>query len=145
MKKDFVTNSAEETQKIAAEFAADLHGGEVIALLGDLGAGKTTFTQGLAAALGSTARVKSPTFTVMQEYPAQYGSIRKLVHIDFYRFEEDEEVRALELDDYRALDTVIIAEWPNKISDFQDKADYLVEFIQTASENERKITISSTK
>lgn len=109
------TKHPEETQQIARDLAATLRGGEVIALLGDLGAGKTTFTQGLASALGVTAKVKSPTFTVMNEYPAAHGAITRLVHADFYRMVEEGEVRALALDDERRNDTVIVVEWPNAI------------------------------
>lgn len=99
----------------AAEIAANLKGGEVLALVGDLGAGKTTFTQGLVAALGSTDNVKSPTFTVVNEYAAAHGAIRRVVHADFYRLEEAGEVRALSLDDERRPDTVMIIEWPNAV------------------------------
>jgi tRNA threonylcarbamoyladenosine biosynthesis protein TsaE len=114
MSQTFLTQSKEETQRIAADFAKTLRGGEVIALVGDVGAGKTTFTQGLVAALGSTSRVKSPTFAVLHEYPVvQHATITRVVHIDFYRFTSPEEVRALELDEYRNGSTVIIAEWPN--------------------------------
>lgn len=109
----FVTHSAEETQKVAKDFATTLKGGEVISLIGDLGAGKTTFTRGLVEALGGTVRVKSPTFTVMNEYPVNADSIKRVVHIDFYRFEGAEELPALSLDDERRPDTVILAEWPN--------------------------------
>lgn len=110
------THSAEETQAIAAALAKQLRGGEFVALVGDLGAGKTTFTQGLVAALGSTARVKSPTFTVMNEYAVDnHPTIRRVVHLDFYRFSSPGELRALELDEYRRPDTVIVAEWPNAL------------------------------
>jgi len=111
-----ITHSAEETKAVAAEFAGRLQGGEFVALVGDLGSGKTTFTQGLVAALGSTARVKSPTFTVMNEYAVNsHPTIRRVVHLDFYRFTTEAEVRALELETYRRPDIVIIAEWPNAL------------------------------
>src|SRR3989339_216079 len=98
----YVTHSAEETKHVAAEVAAQLRGGEFLALVGDLGAGKTTFTQGLVAALGSSARVKSPTFTVMNEYVVdRHPTVQRVVHIDFYRFTTEAEVRALELETYR--------------------------------------------
>lgn len=113
MPQTFLTHSREETQQIAADFAKTLRGGEVIALFGDIGAGKTTFTQGLVAALGSSVRVKSPTFAVLHEYPISgHATISRVVHIDFYRFTSPEEVRALELESYIAPHTVIVAEWP---------------------------------
>ena len=109
----YTTHSAEETQKIAADFAKTLKGGEFISLIGDLGAGKTTFVRGLVEALGGTVRVKSPTFTVMNEYPVDFGAIKRVVHIDFYRFSDASELSALSLEDERRPDTVIVAEWPD--------------------------------
>jgi len=109
----YTSHSAEETQKIAADFAQTLKGGEFVSLIGDLGAGKTTFTRGLVQALGGTVRVKSPTFTVMNEYPVDHATIKRIVHIDFYRFTDTSELGALSLEDERRPDTVILAEWPN--------------------------------
>lgn len=109
----YTSHSAAETQKIAADFAKTLKGGEVIGLIGELGAGKTTFTRGLVEALGGTVRVKSPTFTVMNEYPVNFGAIKRVVHIDFYRFTDANELNALSLEDERRPDTVIVAEWPD--------------------------------
>lgn len=123
-----VTHSAEETQQVAKDFAATLKGGEVISLIGDLGAGKTTFTRGLVEALGGTVRVKSPTFTVMNEYPVNAGSIKRVVHIDFYRFEGAEELPALSLEDERRPDTVILAEWPNVLPKNVFRADVTIFF-----------------
>lgn len=137
------TNSAEETQQVARDFAATLKGGEVISLIGDLGAGKTTFTRGLVEALGGTARVKSPTFTVMNEYPVNAGAIKRVVHIDFYRFENENELPALSLEDERRPDTVILAEWPNifKENIFQSAINITLRHV---SEGQREIVITPT-
>lgn len=136
------THSAEETKAVAAKLAADMHGGEFVALVGDLGAGKTTFTQGFVAALGSKARVKSPTFTVMNEYIVDgHPTIRRVVHIDFYRFSTAQEVRALELEEYRRPDVVIIAEWPNALPDVDWRPTHVVTFTQ-GSGDERVIEVS---
>lgn len=138
------THSAEETKTVAENLARELRGGEFVSLIGDLGAGKTTFTQGLVAALGSTARVKSPTFTVMNEYPVQnHASIQRVVHCDLYRFTKTSEIGALELDEYRRPDTVIIAEWPNILADVDWKPDISVTLKHGADEspNERIIEI----
>lgn len=151
------THSAEETKALAAELAKTLKGGEVIALVGDLGAGKTTFSQGLVAALGSSARVKSPTFTVMNEYkidapsttpfvPLKGGSesrIRRVVHVDFYRFSEEKELGALSLDDERREDTVILAEWPNIFEKDVLRPDITVNF-DYGEGDEREISISKS-
>lgn len=122
-----ITHSAEETQRVAAELATKLHGGEFVALIGDLGAGKTTFTQGLVAAFGSDVRVKSPTFTVMNEYRiGDHRTIKRVVHIDFWRFTSEKELGALELVDYRRPDTVIVAEWPDVLRDVDFSPDVVV-------------------
>jgi tRNA threonylcarbamoyladenosine biosynthesis protein TsaE len=107
--------SAEDTARIAQEFARHVVGGDVVVLMGDLGAGKTTFTQAFAAALGVTSRVKSPTYTVLQEYPLSEGAVRRFVHMDLYRFRHADELSALELEEYRTSDTVMMIEWPERV------------------------------
>lgn len=145
----FTTHNAQETKTVAAEFAATLHGGETVVLIGDLGAGKTTFVQGLAAALGVTARVKSPTFTVMNEYlvggqgvPSHYGQIRRLLHLDLYRFTDATELRALALEDERRPDTVVLIEWPNAIT-YDFSANVVVTIDHTGGDG-REITINQS-
>lgn len=136
-----ITHSQEETQQVAANFAKLLKGGEVIALLGDIGAGKTTFTQGLVAALGCKVRVKSPTFAVLHEYPIiGHATIHRVVHIDFYRFTSPEEVRALELESYEAPDTVIVAEWPELVGEKMPRATHEIRLCGI-SEFEREIVL----
>lgn len=136
----YTTHSAEETQAIAAKFAKTLKGGELISLIGDLGAGKTTFTRGLVEALGGTVRVKSPTFTVMNEYPVDFGAIKRVGHIDFYRFTHSDELAALSLEDERRADTVIIAEWPDVLGTELVKADVTIT-LSYVDEDERAIEI----
>ncbi len=137
-----ITHSAQETKAIAANLAQELQGGEFISLIGDLGTGKTTFTQGLVSALGSTARVKSPTFTVMNEYPVtSHPSIRRVVHCDLYRFTKASEIGALELYEYRRPDIVIIAEWPNMLADVDWKPDVIVTLRHGSNEDSCERTI----
>ncbi|PIX62264.1 tRNA (adenosine(37)-N6)-threonylcarbamoyltransferase complex ATPase subunit type 1 TsaE [Candidatus Uhrbacteria bacterium CG_4_9_14_0_2_um_filter_41_50] len=109
----YETHSEKETHELAARFAATLRGGELIELVGDLGSGKTTFVRGVAEALGCKVKVKSPTFTVMNEYPVDNDKIKKIVHADFYRFEDPAHLEALALGDYSDDDTVIFVEWPD--------------------------------
>lgn len=135
------TTAPEMTRAIAADLTSRLQGGERIALIGDLGSGKTTFVQGLVAALGSHERVTSPTFTVMQEYVIQdHPSIRRVVHIDFYRFSTAREAQALALEDETRSDTIVIAEWPDALPDGAYPADILVTFFWK-SEMVREIEI----
>ncbi len=138
----YTTHSCEETQRVAAKLASTLVGGEFISLIGDLGAGKTTFTQGVVVALGSKARAKSPTFSVINEYPVvDHPSIRRVVHCDFYRLSTSLELRALELDEYRRPDTVMIVEWPNILPDVEWHADITVTLTH-GGEAERTIEIT---
>lgn len=137
----YTTHSSDETKAVAGDLAKNLIGGEFIALIGDLGAGKTTFTQGLVAALGSVARVKSPTFTVMNIYDVVGRlSIKRVVHCDFYRFTKAEELGALELGEYRTPDTVIVAEWPDALPTVDWGPTYTV-IINHKNEQSRVITI----
>lgn len=85
--------------------------GSVIALVGGLGAGKTHWTKGLVAALGSSAEVTSPTFALVHEYP---GARLPVFHVDFYRLETSQELIALGWDEYLEAGGVIIAEWGDK-------------------------------
>lgn len=116
--KKQTTRSEEETHALAAEFAKQLKGGELVELIGDLGSGKTTFVRGIAKAIGSSARVKSPTFTIMNEYPVTgHRTIKRLAHLDLYRFKNPSQLEALALGDYQADDTVVFVEWPDAFGD----------------------------
>jgi tRNA threonylcarbamoyladenosine biosynthesis protein TsaE len=129
-----------ETYAIAATFAKTLRGGELVELEGDLGAGKTTFVRGVAQALGATVRVKSPTFTVANEYPIEHEAIKKIVHLDFYRLKNVSELQGLELENYRQPDSVMFVEWPNIFgaSPFTDAVKIKIEVID---ETTRQITL----
>ncbi len=107
--------TVEETHRVARSLAADLRAGDVIALTGTLGAGKTHFSQGLVAGLGSEAAVTSPTFGIVHEYPD--GRL-PVCHFDFYRLEGDEELLELGWDDYLDRDGVVIVEWADRFPSF---------------------------
>ena len=122
MKGVFKVSSVEETWALAKEFAKELKAGDVVCLEGDLGAGKTTFTQGLAAALGVKGRVTSPTFCIVQEHArADEGSAggpdsrpKMLVHMDLYRLNGEDDVVAIGWEDYLARGAVLAVEWPER-------------------------------
>ena len=101
----------DEMEELGRAAAAGVHSGSVIALVGGLGAGKTHWTKGLVAALGSVAEVTSPTFGLVHEYP---GGRIPVFHLDFYRLESPEELIALGWDEYLEAGGVIIAEWADK-------------------------------
>jgi tRNA threonylcarbamoyladenosine biosynthesis protein TsaE len=118
--KTVTTNSFEQTQRIGFDFAKDLHGGEVLALYGDLGSGKTTFMQGLAKGLGITRNIISPTFLIMRTYTTgsdiQKLGITTLYHLDLYRIETDTEAIDLGIQELMGSPENIVAlEWPDKI------------------------------
>lgn len=104
------------TDALAKRIAGLLHPGDVIALSGGLGAGKTTLARAIIAALGHTGEVPSPSFAIIEVYDPPALRLR-VVHADFYRLEDPEEVAELGLDDYRA-DAVLIAEWPEHAGGF---------------------------
>jgi len=117
MKGSFDVNSVEETWRLAREFAAELNPGDIVCLEGDLGAGKTTFTQGLAAALGVKGRVTSPTFCIVQEHRAERAEAGRpslLVHADLYRLHGEDDVIAIGWEDYLAEGAVMVVEWPER-------------------------------
>ena len=113
----YSVNSVEETWELARKLAAELKPGDVVCLEGDLGAGKTTFTQGLAAALGVPGRVTSPTFCIVQEHRRQSAAgdgDRLLVHMDLYRLHGEDDVIAIGWDDYLAEGAILVVEWPER-------------------------------
>ena len=111
----YISNSIEDTAMLAKKIADKLRGGEVIILNGNLGAGKTTFTKGLAKALGIADVVTSPTFTFMKEYIGRL----KLYHFDMYRAVDEDELYELGLNDYLYQNGVCVIEW-NKFEDIKD-------------------------
>lgn len=110
-----LSRSEKDTFAIAKRVADRLKGGETILLNGDLGAGKTTFTKGLALALGVTETVTSPTFTYVKEYEGRLP----LYHFDMYRVADADEVYELGLEEYFYKDGVVVVEW-NKFDDVRD-------------------------
>ncbi len=107
----FISNSPDETAAFGRQYANAAQAGDVLALSGDLGAGKTEFVKGLVAGLGSRTPVTSPTFTILHEYQ---GGRLPVYHFDFYRLETPEAVLRLGLDDYFFGEGVTIVEWANR-------------------------------
>jgi len=103
--------SAEETIRAGREFSSVLRAGDIVLLEGPLGAGKTTFAQGVAQGLGVHERVTSPTFTIVREHECHHPSIKHLHHADVYRISSIDEVFDLGLGDMVAEDGVALVEW----------------------------------
>ncbi|MDQ0340445.1 tRNA threonylcarbamoyladenosine biosynthesis protein TsaE [Caldalkalibacillus uzonensis] len=127
------SHSVGHTQALAEALADKLTGGEVITLSGDLGAGKTSFVQGLARGLGITRKVNSPTFTIIKEYQ---GSQFPLYHIDAYRLEDETEDVGFE--EYIYGDGVTVIEWPERIAPYLPEARLHIR-IEKRGETERNI------
>ncbi len=113
----------------------------VVALRGDLGAGKTTFTQALARELGVTATVQSPTYILMRSYRISNNKFTKLVHIDAYRLENPKEFAALKPEQFLSdPKTLVVVEWPEKVAEALPPADVTINFSSDgAKEGERYI------
>ena len=129
-----VSKSIEDTNNLAKRLADTLEGGEIILLSGDLGAGKTTFTKGLAAALGVQDEVTSPTFTIMNVY--EDGKF-KLNHLDMYRIEREEDLYEIGVEEAMTEDTITVIEW-NKLT-LKDKKIIKIDIV--TSKNKRIFTI----
>lgn len=130
----------------AHDFAAQLRGGQVIGLVGDLGAGKTALTQRLAAALGVREPVKSPTFILMQTFKtdanAKMRGIARLCHVDAYRLKDHAELEAIGFGEFAgASDTVAIVEWADRVPELHQMKEYLELTISVSQMGERRITL----
>jgi tRNA threonylcarbamoyladenosine biosynthesis protein TsaE len=110
----FISNSTDETAAVGRQYANTARVGDIFALSGDLGTGKTEFVKGLVAGLGSNAPVTSPTFTILHEYE---GGRLPAYHFDFYRLETREAAMRLGLDDYFFGEGVAIVEWADRFPD----------------------------
>ena len=132
----FISNNSAETEEIGQRFAKELNAGSVLALQGELGSGKTQFTKGLVAALGSSIPVTSPTFTIIHEYP---GGRLPVYHFDFFRLVDQESVARLGLDDYLFGDGISVIEWADRFPEFiPEKARWIL--FEIKSENARAIS-----
>ena len=136
----YLTKSEAETEKLGERLAAALPGGSVVAMYGDLGAGKTAFVHGMARGMGLSCRVSSPTFTIVNEYLGQ----RELIHFDMYRLSGAEELFDIGWEDYLARGAVCAVEWSENVEGafFGDEIRVTIEKL---SESERRITIEGAE
>jgi tRNA threonylcarbamoyladenosine biosynthesis protein TsaE len=145
MEQLFVTSSREETQALAQKLAAKLEKGTTICLYGNLAAGKTTFSQGIASFLG-IERVVSPTFIIMREYPVKnHSMINNFYHLDLYRLNSVEEIKAFDVEEiWSDPANLLIIEWPEKFVDILPKKRTDI-FFKATDDNEREIKIIEHK
>ena len=132
----FITNSPAETESVGAALGKILTPGSIIAYRGDLGAGKTAFTRGLARGLGCSESVTSPTYTIVNEYLT--GRI-PLFHFDMYRLKSSDDLWGIGWDDYLDRDGVCAVEWSENVDDAMENAIYVT--IEKTGEDSRCITI----
>lgn len=139
----FTTHSAAETEALGEQLALRLTGGEVIAYTGDLGAGKTAFTRGLARGLGITDRVTSPTFTIVNEYE---GGRLPLFHFDMYRLSSSDELYDIGWEDYLARGGVCAVEWSEIVADALEENELIrVDIKNECGDDDRTITITGVE
>ena len=132
----FETHDEQETWAVAKQFASTLKSGDIVCLEGDLGAGKTTFTQGLCAALGAKRAVTSPTFCIVSEHPSEAFLV---VRMDLYRLHGEEDVLQIGWEDYLARGAVLVVEWPDRAGSLIPADAKRVRFTYGDGESERKI------
>ena len=139
--KQHISNSPQQTKNLAHKIAKKFETGEIIALSGDLGSGKTQFTKGLAEYYKIKNPITSPTFVVMKIYNIKNNKIiNKLVHVDAYRLENSDEALAIGLEEYLTnKNCLVVIEWAEKIKDILPKKTIWVKFNYGEKENQRII------
>ena len=133
---EFLTNSPAETEMVGAALGKILKPGTVLAYRGDLGAGKTAFTRGLARGLGYTDPVTSPTYTIVNEY---LGGRLPLFHFDMYRLASSDDLWDIGWEDYLERGGVCAVEWSENVDDAMENAIYIT--IHKTGEESRRIEI----
>ena len=138
---NLTSERVETTESIGEQIGRQLQPADVVCLIGELGAGKTALTRGIGRGWGTTLRVTSPTFTLINEY-ARPTDGRVLYHLDCYRLMSDDDVETIGLDDILAADGAIVIEWPQVAADWLP-ADRLTIEIEATGENGRRFTLTA--
>jgi tRNA threonylcarbamoyladenosine biosynthesis protein TsaE len=137
---EFITHSPEETERLAQALAALLQSGDIIAYRGDLGAGKTAFTRGLAKGLGCREQVTSPTYTIVNEYLS--GRL-PLFHFDMYRLASSDDLWSIGWEDYLDRGGVCAVEWSENVDDAMENALWVT--LESLGGDDRRITLEGEK
>ena len=137
---EYISRNEYDTEELGRRFAAALPGGTVVAMYGDLGAGKTAFVRGMARGMGLDCRVSSPTFTIVNEYLGE----RELIHFDMYRLSSADELFDIGWEDYLSRGAVCAVEWSENVEDafFGDEVRVTIEKL---SDTERKIIVEGAE
>jgi len=137
---EYITNGASETEELGRRLGQCLKPGTVVAYTGDLGAGKTAFTRGLALGLEIPERITSPTFTIVNEYE---GGRLPLFHFDMYRLGSSDELFDIGWEDYLARGGICAVEWSENVDDVLDEDTIRIDIRRGNSDNERRIAITN--
>lgn len=135
----YITNTPEETEALGQRLAVQLNAGDIIAFTGDLGAGKTAFTRGLARGLGVTARITSPTFTIVNEYE---GGRLPLFHFDMYRLGSSDELYDIGWEDYLERGGICAVEWSEIVDDALEGSVIRIDIRRGKLDTQRILTIT---
>ena len=143
---DVVSNSADETIKLGRKLGCQLKGGEVVAICGALGSGKTHLIKGIVAGVGAkdSRGVTSPSFVIVKEYAGGRGGRLDIYHIDAYRLNSIAEFEMLGFDDYCRPQSVVLIEWADKIESALRAIDYIRIELSHAGETRREMHIENT-
>lgn len=135
-----ITSSAEETTQAGISLASSLSGGDIVALYGDLGSGKTTFVQGIAKGLGITQRIVSPTFIILKTHTVDNKSdLDTFYHADLYRIETAKDIESIGLKEiFTDKNAILVMEWPEKIEEILPKHTKKIRF-SYISDTDRQI------
>ena len=134
---EFISKSEHDTEELGRRFASGLPSGTVVAMYGDLGAGKTAFVRGMARGMGLDCRVSSPTFTIVNEYLGK----RELIHFDMYRLSSADELFDIGWEDYVNRGSVCAVEWSENVEDAFYGDEVVVRF-EKLGPTTRRITIT---
>ena len=140
MQCEYITNSAQQTEQLGEKLGRILTPGTVLAYTGDLGAGKTAFTRGLAKGLEIPERITSPTFTIVNEYE---GGRLPLFHFDMYRLGSSDELFDDGWEDYLVRGGICAVEWSENVDDVLDSDTIRVDIRRGESDDQRRITITN--
>lgn len=136
--KSLHSHASEETVQFGREFASTLRRGDIVALTGDLGTGKTHFISGVCEALGVRSHVASPTFTLINEYPADIATV---VHVDLYRIGSRKDLIEVGIEEYFNDRYICLIEWAERMEDLLPRPHIVVRLDYGEGENDRRILI----
>lgn len=140
---EFISKTTEETKRFSKSIASKLKPGDILALYGDLGSGKTTFTRYLVEELGIPSRVQSPTFVIVRKHHGGIGNIKTVNHVDLYRLTSQEEINEIGISElFKEKDSITVIEWPELIEETLPKVAIKIYF-KYLNENERKIYVQN--